>query len=379
MSTALDVLLKQFRSKPLTVLTFVLLIGVTFTARSGIWKDIVDRSKLVGRVSVDNYWHTPAVIIGCLIVALPLPLGLQLTSTLFETSTNPDPFIASLAETFSYLAAFVLLLLTWRAWDRDKSLFDAHYKLPKVFTAGLPLITALLASLGYYDTAREFLARLFYSGWLLLLTYVVYGLMRRTVVIAQHAAAKARQEKIEAEERGEEVAPPPPLDTSEIDIKAISRQSLQLLNTLVVLGFAGVMWMIWSDLLPALSIFNEVKIGSYMGQITNEAGIVKDVPIPITLWNLIQSFIILGLTFIAARNLPGFLEIFVLNRAGIDPGTRYAITTILGYIIVAVGVIIGFDKLGLQWSQLRWIVTGLSVGIGFGLQKIIANPRDNTC
>jgi len=45
----------------------------------------------------------------------------------------------------------------------------------------------------------------------------------------------------------------------------------------------------------------------------------------------------------------------------------------VGYIIIAIGVIIGFDRLGLQWSQLRWIVTGLSVGIGFGLQKIIAN------
>jgi len=266
------------------------------------------------------------------------------------------------------VTSLVLSLFAYRVlWTKRKALSasfgkESHfekYRMPiTLFTAGLPLITALLASLGYYDTAREFLARLFYSGWLLLLTYVVYGLMRRTVVIAQRrlalkqaiekrdVAAKARQEKIEAEERGEEVAPPPPLDTSEIDIKAISRQSLQLLNTLVVLGFAGVMWMIWSDLLPALSIFNEVKIGSYMGQITNEAGIVKDVPIPITLWNLIQSFIILGLTFIAARNLPGFLEIFVLNRAGIDPGTRYAITTILGYIIVAVGVIIGFDKLG---------------------------------
>jgi len=158
----------------------------------------------------------------------------------------------------------------------------------------------------------------------------------------------------EAEQRGDEIAPPPPLDTSEIDIKAISRQSLQLLNTLVILGFAGIMWMIWSDLLPALSIFNEVKIGSYMGQMTDEIGVVKDVPIPITLWNLIQFFIILGFTFIAARNLPGFLEIFVLNRAGIDPGTRYAITTILGYIIIAVGVVVGFDKLGLQWSQDDW-------------------------
>jgi len=35
--------------------------------------------------------------------------------------------------------------------------------------------------------------------------------------------------------------------------------------------------------------------------------------------------------------------------------------------------LVGFDKLGLQWSQLKWIVTGLSVGIGLGLQKIIAN------
>ena len=58
---------------------------------------------------------------------------------------------------------------------------------------------------------------------------------------------------------------------------------------------------------------------------------------------------------------------------GVEAGTRYAVTTILGYIIIAAGIIIGFNQLGLQWSQLRWIATGLSVGIGFGLQKIIAN------
>jgi len=187
------------------------------------------------------------------------------------------------------------------------------------------------------------------------------------------ASIKARKEKLEAEERGEDRPVFPPVDTSEIDIKAMSRQSSQLLNTLVVIGFAVVMWLIWSSLLPALSIFNEVQIGSYAGQIPDDTGMMVDADIPVTLWNLMQTIVILGLTFIAAKNLPGFLEIFILRRVGFDAGARYAIVTILGYIIVAVGIVIGFDRLGLQWSQLKWIVTGLSVGIGFGLQKIIAN------
>lgn len=465
----LDIFMTQIQDLWFLVLVFGAAILGCIYARKTLWENIITRAKKVGRVQQDNYWHTPSVILSCIFIAMPFPLLFVLLWLLFDFSPSTDPLIAGLSDTFFYLSLFSLFLLTWRAWDRDKSLFAAHYKLPAgfrksvnrhlkwfiplagvstgfialtdsstdqnvyegfsvfafVITAlslsyfgfkvlwagrktlavnfekdsffnkykgpltfiivGLPAISAAMALYGYYDTASELLGRLFFSSWLFLLTYVVHGLIKRTVLVAQRqlafqqaiekrdAAAKARAEKLEAEERGEEISAPPPVDTSEIDIKAISRQSSQLLNTLIVLGFAALMWMIWSDLLPALSIFNEVKIGSYTGQIIDDAGVVKDVPVPITLWNLIQFFVILGLTFIAAKNLPGFLEVFVLNRAGVEAGSRYAITTILGYIIIAVGVVIGFDKLGLQWSQLRWIVTGLSVGIGFGLQKIIAN------
>ena len=464
-----NIFLEQVQALWFLVLVFGLVIVACIMARKDLWADIIGRSKQVGRVKLDNYWHTPSVIFSCIVIALPFPLLFLLLSLLFGFSTSPNPLIEGLADTFLYVALFSLFLLTWRAWDRDKSLFAAHYKLPENFRAnvstnlrwfiplagvstglialtesssdanvyegfslfafvvtalalsyfafkilwsrrkaiesnfgadsffsqykgpltlvlvGLPSVAALLSLFGYYDTASELLGRLFFSAWLFLLTYVVHGLIKRTILVAQRqiafrqaiekrdAAAKARAEKIEAEERGELLPPPPPLDTSEIDIKAMSRQSSQLLNTLIVLGFAALMWMIWSDLLPALSIFNEVKIGDYTTQIMDEAGGMRDVEVPITLWSLIQALIILALTFIAAKNLPGFLEIFILNRAGVDAGTRYAVTTILGYIIIAIGVLIGFDRLGLQWSQLRWIVTGLSVGIGFGLQKIIAN------
>ena len=451
------------------MLIFIIIFGGIIFMRPRLWADIYDRGKMVGDVSSDSFWHTPIVILTCILVALPIPLIFLLFAGLFEISNSPDPLIDNVQDTFLYLAVFSLFFLTWQAWDEDKSLFDTHFKLPEIvrtafsknfkwfipftgvntalvgfsegsptneisegfslffyiisalalailsyriiyvrsrkraditnkdipfkkykiilgaiFIAG-PLLSIGMAASGYYDTSTKFLWRLFVSGWLVLLTYVVYGFIHRTVVVAHRrlalreavakrdAAVMARQQKAEAEERGDIAPSPPPIDTSQIDIKAISRQSSQLLNTLVVLGFAGLMWLTWSDLLPALSIFNDVVLGSYTGQVFDDAGAIIDTKIPITLWNLIQSVVILALTYISAKNLPGFLEVFVLSRSGLDAGTRYAVRTILGYIIIAVGIVIGFDRLGLQWSQLRWIVTGLSVGIGFGLQKIIAN------
>jgi len=251
---------------------------------------------------------------------------------------------------------------------------------------GIPVLCAIFASLGYYETTSELLYRLFISGWLLVGTYVAYGTTRRTVVVSKRRlalkqaverrdkAVKARMEQKEAEDRGEETAPPPAVDYEEIDIETVSRQTEKLLNAFMVVLFAVLMWTIWSDLLPALSFFNNVEIGHYMVDIVDpETNSAMKVERAITLWNIMQALVIIGLTVMAARNLPGFLEVFALNRLGFDAGTRYAIVTILGYIIFGIGLFMSLDRLGLQWSQLKWVVTGLSVGIGLGLQKIIAN------
>jgi potassium efflux system protein len=79
------------------------------------------------------------------------------------------------------------------------------------------------------------------------------------------------------------------------------------------------------------------------------------------------------ITFVAARNLPGVLEITLLNRLSMDKGARYAFTTICRYVITAIGVVIAFSTIGFKWSQLQWLIAALSLGIGFGLQEIVAN------
>jgi len=447
-------------------LLFVLgmVIVAAFVLRPRLVADITQRAQEVGRVQKDSYWHTPTVIVACIIIALPIPLIFWGLSLLYRLSNSVDPFVVGLANALQSLAFFTLFFLTWREWNRDKSLFGTHYKLPSiirksiyrqfgwfipvaaissslvvltdaipepdvyegvsvlafmvtaislsafafrlfwnkrgaiethlskdstiwkyrqplmVLLVGLPVFAALLAAAGYYETASELLGRLFISSLLLIGTYVVYGLIRRTIMVARRRlhlrqaierrdkALKARQEKEAAEERGDTLSPPQ-VDYEEIDVESMSRQTAKLLYTVMALGFAFLMWIIWSDLLPALSSFNKIELWDYAG--TNLEG--ENIQVAVTLWSVIQILVVIFLTYIAAKNLPGFLEISVLNRAGFDAGTRYAIVTILGYIIVAIGILMVFDRLGLQWSKMQWLVAGLGVGIGFGLQEIIAN------
>lgn len=458
-----SVLLVQGQKRILFVLAFIIsILGIYYLKRS-LREDIIQLSKRVGRVQKDEYWVTPRVIVFCALIAAPIPLILFVVGLLFLSSGNPDFFMQSLGQACIEVAGFAWFFLTWREWNRDRSLLDSHYKLPDtirkrvdrqllwfvpiagitialvtltqdsrepdvyegfsllafmatatalsvfggkillakqeafksalseehfmwryrkviaVLVVGLPLLAALLAAAGYYDTARELLSRLFFSGGLLMGTYVTYGLIRRTVVVAQRRLAlrqaiarremtlKARQEKEEAEERGD--PPPPPVNYEEIDLESISRQSSQLLNTLMVIGFAGLMWVFWQDLLPALSIFDDFELWQHT--VTNADG--EKVKEWVSLWNIMQALVIVIITFLAAKNIPGFLEVFILNRSRFDAGTRYAIVSVVGYVIIAIGFIIAFNKLGTEWSQFQWIIAALGVGIGFGLQEIIAN------
>ncbi|PYA69907.1 mechanosensitive ion channel domain-containing protein, partial [Serratia marcescens] len=56
-----------------------------------------------------------------------------------------------------------------------------------------------------------------------------------------------------------------------------------------------------------------------------------------------------------------------------DVGIRASLVTLfsnIGYVLV---ILITLAALGIQWSNLAWIVSALSVGIGFGLQEIVKN------
>ena len=121
------------------------------------------------------------------------------------------------------------------------------------------------------------------------------------------------------------------------------------------------------NVFPALGIFDDITLW------TISSGIAGEEPIPINLGDVLVALAIGIGTVLAARNLAGTLEVVFLSRLNLEPGVGYAITTLATYSIVLIGIVAALGGLGLQWSKLQWLVAALGVGLGFGLQEIVAN------
>ncbi|QDU67792.1 mechanosensitive ion channel domain-containing protein [Engelhardtia mirabilis] len=101
--------------------------------------------------------------------------------------------------------------------------------------------------------------------------------------------------------------------------------------------------------------------------------VVSGIPTRLTLADVMIALLLVALTTIGARNLPGLLEIALLQRLPLDAGARYAITTIVQYLIVVAGISAISTALGIGWEKIQWMAAALTFGLAFGLQEIFAN------
>ena len=95
--------------------------------------------------------------------------------------------------------------------------------------------------------------------------------------------------------------------------------------------------------------------------------------LPLTPLFLIKCTVFLIALSLFSRLFQNFLARQVLTHTSIDRGHQYAFVRVSGYVIFALGLVIGLDTTGLNLSSLLVVGGALGVGIGFGLQNIVAN------
>ncbi|MDK4804511.1 mechanosensitive ion channel, partial [Serratia nevei] len=177
--------------------------------------------------------------------------------------------------------------------------------------------------------------------------------------------ALARRQNVakEGAEGGEPVVEEPPLALDQIN-----QQSLRLTTLVLFAIFASAFYAIWSDLVTVIAYLDSITLWHYTSTVAGSS-----VSQAVTLGNMMVAIAAVIVAYVLTRNLPGLLEVVVLSRLQLRQGASYAITTVLTYLITAVGAVVALGSLGVSWDKLQWLAAGLTVGLGFGLQEIFAN------
>jgi potassium-dependent mechanosensitive channel len=241
----------------------------------------------------------------------------------------------------------------------------------------VPPALSLLAAAGYYYTALRLACRLEATIWLILSLVVIQAMAARWLTtIYRRLAIEAAVRGIEAaQEPSQSVslalasaggAPQPTEDNNnsapDIDLEKIDLQTHRLLHSTAILASVIGLCFVWADIFPALRFFDQIVL---WGDVENATAVTPK--------NLLEAIIVAIMATVAVRNLPGLLEIAILERLPLDNGARYAIIAVVRYVIALTGLFFGGAALGIGWPKLQWLAAAISFGLGFGLQEIFAN------
>ncbi|PSW18678.1 miniconductance mechanosensitive channel MscM [Photobacterium sanctipauli] len=235
---------------------------------------------------------------------------------------------------------------------------------------------------GYLSSSQSVMDKLEVSAVIGVVTLLIYYLIKRLMLIQKRRLAferaKAKRQEIIAqriaeleEEKDENYSSSEmqiDVEEPEVDLDKISAQSLRLLRSLLLLIYLSCLSVVWADFYQAISYLGDITIWD----VTNTIDGIDELS-SISLKNVLLAFLAFWLTMILARDLPGAMELLILQHLALSPGTGYAITSLTRYVAIFLGIIIGSGLIGFDWSKMQWLVAALGVGLGFGLQEIFAN------
>ena len=316
---------------------------------------------------------------------IPTFAGLQFVGSL--TVILPQSFAEPVMRLYLLLllgvtaAAALYLLRTKSHWYQQQAIRDrpSLFVRWRVIWRALVIILsgalAYLFILGYGFSAVRFFEMILYSQFVAVGMVYLRELSIRAVSVPERRLrfqkqvqklTEARRQDSPAEEPGEL---PAEVEEAEVDFSQLGEKARRLINGTVLLLVVVAMVQLWRQYLPLVNALDEVTLP--ISKTILVSG--QEQVVPLNLADLLTALAIAFMVAVAATNLPALVEITVLQQLPMDQGARYAIVTLLQYAIVGLGVASVFTHLGFSWSSIRWLAAALSVGLGFGLQEIVAN------
>jgi potassium efflux system protein len=94
---------------------------------------------------------------------------------------------------------------------------------------------------------------------------------------------------------------------------------------------------------------------------------------PVTLLGLLRVIIIVMIAWGISRGACSAIKHLSENRSSVSQSSIYALTRVIHYVILSLGVVIGLSSIGVDFTKFALLASALSIGIGFGLQTLVSN------
>jgi small-conductance mechanosensitive channel len=113
--------------------------------------------------------------------------------------------------------------------------------------------------------------------------------------------------------------------------------------------------------------FYEAFLGSFQATLLEFGGV------KLSLASILTLGIRIIVVFLVARTIKLFLKNRILKQLGLDLGTRESLTRIVYYFAIAAGCLLVLQSVGIQLGSLAVFAGALGIGVGLGLQNLVAN------
>jgi potassium efflux system protein len=295
------------------------------------------------------------------------------------TAHAPETVRQSLGR-IAFALAMVAVIVFWRRafpanqpiapLGRDESTIGIRLIIAVVVRAPVWLGAALIVmSLAGFHFLAIYLHEMMLRTILLVFgTAIVYSLVSVWLVAQRLRLAELEAQKSTGGQQAGPEGEAPAIRTQEIDADAIDAQTRQLLNMLMTVALAIGIWLIWSPAFEAMHLGADFPLWSYVQVVDG-----KRVTHVISISGVLLAVAVGVIAYIATRNIGGMLDIVLLKRLRLQSDANYAIKTVARYLTVGLGIVIAANLLGISWTSVQWLVAALGVGLGFGLQEIVAN------
>ena len=95
--------------------------------------------------------------------------------------------------------------------------------------------------------------------------------------------------------------------------------------------------------------------------------------IQVTVGDLLEFVLTVWVAYLVSTFVRFVLREDVYPRTGLTRGLSYAISSLLNYVVIALGFVLALGALGIDLTKLTILAGAFGVGIGFGLQSVVNN------